>query len=116
MNEAAAERTVLCRLDELGVPDAKGVVLGRGPERRKLFVVRDASGTYAYENRCPHSGGPLEWFPDQFLSLDGTHIQCTLHGSLFRIADGLCVVGPCVGESLRPLTIEIADGTVVLVE
>ena len=116
MNGSATRQTVLCRLDELEVPDAKGFILGKGAGRRNVFVVRDASGIYAYENACPHSRGSLEWVPDQFLSVDRTHIQCTLHGSLFRIRDGLCISGPCVGESLKPTKIVIVDGAIVLME
>ncbi len=113
---SAARHTVLCRLDELEVPDARGFTLGEPGARRKLFVVRDASGVYGYANACPHSRGPLEWVPDQFLSLDRTHIQCTQHGALFQIHDGLCVYGPCVGEALAPVKVAVDDGAIVLIE
>ena len=116
MNETATRKTVLCRLDELEVPDAKGFILGKGAARRRVFVVHDASGIYAYENACPHSRGPLDWVPDQFLSIDRTHIQCTLHGSLFRIRDGLCVFGPCVGDRLKPVKIAVIDDAIAVTE
>ncbi len=107
---------MLCRLDDIAVPGSKGFVVGDTPPRRRLLVVRDAGGVYAYENSCPHSRGQLEWVAHQFLSLDRKHIQCCFHGAMFRIHDGLCVYGPCVGQSLTPVEIALADGAVVLVD
>ena len=108
--------TTLCRLDTLAVADARGFVLGAPGARRKMFVVRDDRGVYGYENACPHSRGPLEWVEAQFLSLDRSHIQCTQNGALFRLRDGLCVYGPCVGESLTPVDIAVADGDILLLD
>ena len=34
-------------------------------------------------------------------------ILCATHGALFRIEDGHCLSGPCVGESLTPLPVSI---------
>lgn len=75
-----------------------------------LFVVKQAGAFYAYENRCPHLGIELQWQPDQFLDADREFIQCTTHGALFLIEDGECVSGPCRGQSLRRLPIEVRDG------
>ncbi|MFQ5783956.1 MAG: Rieske (2Fe-2S) protein [Alphaproteobacteria bacterium] len=113
---AAPARVVLCRLDDIPSPGSKGFAVGDAPPRRKLFVVRDQCDVYAYENACPHSRGPLEWVADQFLSLDRRRIECSFHGAQFRIRDGLCVYGPCVGESLTPLKVAVNDGVVVLLE
>jgi nitrite reductase/ring-hydroxylating ferredoxin subunit len=74
------------------------------------------SRVVAYRNSCPHTGGPLDWVPDQFLNLDGDLIQCATHDALFRIEDGVCVKGPCVGRSLTavPVVIEAQQVSVVL--
>ena len=108
--------TRLCRLEDIDVPGAKGFVLGERGARRKMFVVRDAGGVWGYENLCPHGRGPLEWVEHQFLSLDCGHIQCTQHGAIFRFQDGLCVFGPCVGESLTPAPVVVRDGDIVLLD
>ncbi len=71
-----------------------------------VFVIKHEEQLYAYQNRCPHLGIPLNWQPDDFLSLDTMHIQCATHGALFRPDDGYCVMGPCSGQSLSPLKIE----------
>ncbi len=105
---------ILCRLDDLAVPGSKGFTLGTGAAAREIFVVRDASGVYAYENDCPHAGSMLDWVPDRFLTRDKTHILCATHGATFRIHDGYCVCGPCAGASLAPVRIAVVAGTVLL--
>ncbi len=111
---SAARHTVLCRLDEIPAPGSKGFTLGDGAARRDIFVVRDTNGVYAYDNSCPHTGGPLDWTPDRFLTLDKRLILCATHGALFRVRDGYCVGGPCAGRSLAALRIAIVDGEIRL--
>jgi nitrite reductase/ring-hydroxylating ferredoxin subunit len=113
VSDAPAAR-VLCRLDDLAVPGSKGFTIGAGAAAREIFVVRDATGVYAYENDCPHAGSLLDWVPDRFLTRDKTHILCATHGATFRIHDGYCVNGPCPGASLTPVKITVSGGAVVL--
>lgn len=109
----AAHFTV-CRFDELADPGSKsmGVLLADGPG--EVFVVRRGERVYGYLNRCPHTGAPLDWVPDQFLNLEQDHIQCAMHDALFRIDDGVCVAGPCAGDRLTPVTTRIEHGEVVV--
>lgn len=100
----------LCRLDEIPEGDSKGFEIGA----QHLFVVRRGGRIYAYENRCPHTGAPLDWVPNRFLSADGALIQCANHDARFRIEDGLCVAGPCAGASLTPVPVAVIDGRLVL--
>lgn len=113
MNLPAAG-TVLCAVDDIADPGAKGFVFGSGTSRWEMFAVRSGGTVRAYENACPHQGTPLETWPDQFLTPDHNEILCTTHGARFRIADGACVAGPCRGQTLRPVDIEIVDGEVRL--
>jgi nitrite reductase/ring-hydroxylating ferredoxin subunit len=71
---------------------------------------------HVYVNSCPHIGTPLDWMPDRFLSADGSHIICATHGAEFRISDGECVYGPCMGDRLEAVMIQINDGTVFVPE
>lgn len=102
-----AERTVLCRLEEIEDGEAKGFTLGAGLDAEELFVVRDGTRLYGYVNSCPHTGAPLEMLPDRFLNADGSHIICSTHGALFRIADGHCIAGPCAGDCLTPAPVTL---------
>ncbi|AFJ02453.1 Rieske (2Fe-2S) region [Methylophaga frappieri] len=80
------------------------------------FVMRFEGVIYAYLNLCPHLRVPLNWKPDTFMSLEGTHIECSVHGALFNPDDGLCISGPCRGQSLTRLNIETDNkGDVYLV-
>jgi len=71
-----------------------------------VVLIRHDNQLYCYQNQCPHLGIPLNWQPDDFLSIEKTHIQCSTHGALFNFADGQCIMGPCNGDQLTPLTIE----------
>lgn len=103
----------LCALSDLGDPATRGFQLDLGAERPvHIFVVRKDDVLAAYVNRCPHTGAPLEWVPDQFFDLDSSFIQCAIHGALFRPEDGYCLRGPCVGQSLQALELSVDDGTV----
>jgi nitrite reductase/ring-hydroxylating ferredoxin subunit len=105
----------LCRLDEL--PD--GAARGFGPAPggfTGLVAIRQGEAVFVYVNSCPHIGTPLEWTPDRFLSADGRRIVCATHGAEFRIADGECLRGPCFGESLESVVIQIEDGTIFVPE
>ena len=114
--EAPTDRA-LCRLDEIPDGTGKGFDLGGGDEPLEIFVVRAGSRVFAYRNVCPHTGSPLDWQPDDFMNEDGSLIMCHTHGALFEIADGFCIAGPCAGDQLTPVAVEIdAAGNVVLVD
>ena len=107
--------SVLCRLNEIAEPGSKSFSLGAGSTRREIFVLRGDGEVRAYENTCPHTGGMLDWVPGQFLSYDKKHILCATHGALFRIADGHCIHGPCIGKSLVAVAIRLEGENIVLV-
>jgi nitrite reductase/ring-hydroxylating ferredoxin subunit len=104
--------TPLCRLDALAETDSRGFSFGSGAERCEVFLVRKAGRLHAYVNQCPHVGTPLDWREDHFLNLERTLILCATHGALFRIEDGYCVAGPCLGKRLRPVALEIEQGEI----
>ncbi len=109
---------ILCQLDELDDPGAKGVMihLPDSDKQIEILLVRKAGEIHAYHNRCPHTGVQLEWVPDQFLDLDRHYIQCATHGALFRMQDGYCVRGPCAGDFLVQLDVQLMDGAVVMAD
>jgi nitrite reductase/ring-hydroxylating ferredoxin subunit len=77
---------------------------------RDILVVSQQDHYYAYLNSCPHTGASLDWQPNQFLDSSGTLIQCSTHGALFRIEDGLCIYGPCLNRSLTAIETHIELG------
>lgn len=69
------------------------------------LLVAMPGGARAYANLCPHVPLPLDRDGEPLLSADGLFLVCRNHGALFTVEDGLCVAGPCVGESLAPLDV-----------
>ena len=97
----------LCALDDIPDGASRGFDIER-PDGRPLrvFAVRRGETIHAYLNRCPHRGTPLDWRPDDFLDRAGRDIVCATHGALFRVEDGVCIAGPCLGDQLTPLPLE----------
>ncbi len=104
---------VLCRVQDIPEAGAKGFP-GPPGSFTGLFAVRQAGAVFVYVNVCPHIGTSLDLVPDRFLSQDGTRIICSTHGAAFRIEDGVCTAGPCVGYGLEAVPCEIRDGLVLV--
>lgn len=105
---------VLCDACDIPEGKSKNFTLTRCDSPFEFFVINFHGQFYAYENHCPHTGINLNWQADQFLDITEQRIQCSTHGALFRITDGLCEWGPCVGKSLRPLIVKNMDGQLIL--
>ncbi len=77
-----------------------------------IVIIRWDRKLYGYVNVCPHQGVNLDWEPNQFLDGSGTHLICGKHGSLFEIATGHCVDGPCAGQNLQTVRLAVVDGDI----
>lgn len=98
----------LCNKNELKEYQTRGFNIELEDDKTlDCFLLKQDDEVRAYLNFCPHLGIPLNWQPDQFMSSEGTHIQCSTHGALFQLEDGYCFSGPCRGESLTPLNIKV---------
>jgi nitrite reductase/ring-hydroxylating ferredoxin subunit len=105
---------VICRLDDLGRTGSRGFSIGTGDWPVRGFVVRINDQVRGYINSCPHARHPLNFKPNEFLTRDGALILCASHGALFEKSTGYCVAGPCAGQSLQTLPLEVSDGYVML--
>lgn len=75
-----------------------------------LIVLRRGGHVRAWLNICPHAGRRLDWAPGRFLLSKG-QLVCAAHGATFEPDAGLCVAGPCRGQSLRAVAVAvIGDG------
>ena len=104
----------IASVDEIDNPGCKGLSIDLDDEKLELFIVKKDMQISIYENSCPHTLGPLDWMPDQFLDLDNKYIQCANHGALFEINSGLCIYGPCKNQSLKPLPFKIINNYIYL--
>ena len=85
-----------------------------GGDAESLILHRDGDGVRAWLNVCPHAGRRLDWAPGRFLKSKAGELVCAVHGATFELQGGVCVAGPCRGDSLRAVAIEIVDGDVRL--
>ncbi|MFT6154151.1 MAG: nitrite reductase/ring-hydroxylating ferredoxin subunit [Bermanella sp.] len=101
---------LICNTSDISDNQSKGFNINS-----QLFFIVNKYGKFnAYKNSCPHLGIQLEMTPNQFL--DSTHslIQCSMHGALFTIENGLCVSGPCLDRSLELIDIVVKDNSIYL--
>jgi len=116
-------RQALCRLDE--IPDGGATAVDAmlvdgeadpersGPIQSSVILLRRGEQVRGYLNICPHTGRRLDYAPGKFLLKNDTLI-CAVHGATFNQADGLCIAGPCRGEHLREVAVQVQDGAIHL--
>lgn len=110
---AESRNQVICALADLPDPGTYEFAVGEGDWPLRGFIVRQGTRLRAYVNRCPHAGHMLNLKPNRFFG-PGDLLLCSSHGALFEPMTGACVAGPCTGESLEALPVEVADGLVML--
>lgn len=83
-------------------------------DAESLIIHRSGASVRAWLNICPHAGRRLDWAPGKFLKSKEGHLICAAHGASFELERGDCIAGPCRGDSLRAVAVEVRDGQVVL--
>jgi nitrite reductase/ring-hydroxylating ferredoxin subunit len=106
----------LCRLDDLAATGAKEIVLSKDGGRYPVFVVEVDGSLRGYVNSCPHARLPLNPRPDQFYDFSRTFLFCANHGAHFDPQTGLCLRGPCKGQSLQVFPVTVEGDLVVIDE
>lgn len=102
----------ICMMEEIPEREARSFETDNGDT---IFVTQRDGAFYAYQNVCPHLQVELEFLENQFLDPDKEFIQCSTHGALFDVETGLCVSGPCQGDSLEKVNIKVhSDGGIYL--
>ncbi|MEN5427532.1 Rieske (2Fe-2S) protein [Stenotrophomonas pennii] len=83
-------------------------------DAESLVLHRDGDQVRGFLNICPHAGRRLDWAPGQFLKSREGHLVCAAHGASFALDSGECVAGPCKGDRLRAVPLQVRDGQVFL--
>jgi len=115
MSHEAKSWQFVCAIDHLSHAQCLEFELSAGSESvdesHNGFVLNWHGEIFAYLNSCPHTKVSMNWAPNQFFDIENQMLQCGLHGALFEPASGLCIHGPCLGQSLRriPLKLENAQ-------
>jgi len=74
---------------------------------REGFAAWTHGKVVAYENVCRHIPITLDYGDARFFNRGHTHFVCQTHGATYEPLTGLCIAGPCVGASLKPLKVEV---------
>ena len=114
LNEDRDHAAPLARLKQIGdggFAEAEAVLDG-DPE--SLILHRDGAAVRAWLNVCPHAGRRLDWAPGKFLKSKDGLLVCAVHGASFELQRGQCVAGPCRGDCLRSVAVQVRDGLVFL--
>lgn len=77
-----------------------------------LILHRKGDTVRAWLNICPHAGRRLDWAPGKFLMSKDGLLVCAAHGASFELGAGACVAGPCRGDSLRAVALDVVEGAV----
>jgi nitrite reductase/ring-hydroxylating ferredoxin subunit len=104
----------LCRLGDIPDGGAIAVDAALTDGEESLILLRRGDQVRGYLNVCPHAGRRLDYAPGKFLLKNDTLI-CAVHGATFNQGDGLCIAGPCRGEHLRTVAVQVEEGEVKLV-
>jgi nitrite reductase/ring-hydroxylating ferredoxin subunit len=107
---------VLCQLDEIPDGGSAAFALPRDGGPLALMAIRRGHDVGVHVNSCPHWGSPLDIRPGRFLDRTGTLIQCSTHGALFRIDNGLCVKGPCLGAQLVRVPVRMEEPDLLVID
>ena len=112
-NQAAPEcvLTALESITDGGMIEVQGCLEGA---IESIIVHRDGDRARAWLNICPHAGRRLDWAPGKFLRSKDGLLVCAVHGASFELMHGECVAGPCRGDRLREVAVEIQGGNVIL--
>ena len=108
------ETRLLATLDSIedgGFAEVEATLDG---DAESLILHRRGNDVRAWLNVCPHAGRRLDWAPGRFLLGKDGLLVCAVHGASFELEQGLCVAGPCRGESLRAVAVSVHDGKVLL--
>jgi len=101
----------LDRLADGAFAEAEATVDGSA---ESLILYRGGGVVRAWLNICPHAGRRLDWAPGQFLKSREGHLVCAAHGASFALDSGDCIAGPCKGDRLRAVPVDVRDGQVYL--
>jgi nitrite reductase/ring-hydroxylating ferredoxin subunit len=112
--ESRAGGRIVARVEEMKPGSIKKFWLICQKYRIDAFLINYEGRFHAYVNRCRHMTTPLDFVRYQFFTDDGRHLICMTHGALYDPENGLCVDGPCKGQSLYSLPVRV-DGDEVLV-
>jgi len=112
---APSPGTFLCEKGEVAEGKVKEFRFGgESPFAFRMFIYNDNGKLKGFFNSCPHFDVPLNHKPDELFTQDGKFFQCVTHYAKFDKSSGLCVEGPCGGESLQLIPLIQEDNKILI--
>ncbi|WP_269914985.1 Rieske (2Fe-2S) protein [Acinetobacter sp. HY1485] len=103
----------ICMMEDIPEREARSFTLESGVQ---IFITQRDGHFFAYKNLCPHLKVELEFLENQFLDQEQEYIECSTHGALFMVETGECISGPCTGQSLTKINIQVhSDGGIYVI-
>lgn len=107
----------ICGFNDIPSQKARGFHLLRVEEDGTtkpfhIVIVRWGRQVFGYVNKCPHDGVNLDWESNQFFDPNGIRLMCGKHGALFELGTGACLEGPCKGQALAPVALQVLDNDI----
>jgi len=95
-----------------GTLRAEAVDGRRGTE---FILQRSGDDVLAWRNSCPHEPN-VRLDPGDGAIITDDHVVCHEHGARFERDGGFCTAGPCRGDELDAMAVEVRDDTVYLTD
>jgi len=80
-----------------------------------IMVIKRGKKYCGFKNVCPHQGRRMDYAAGQFLLGETGNIICPAHGAEFNPDNGLCINGPCLGQSLVSVYIQANEENIFTV-
>jgi nitrite reductase/ring-hydroxylating ferredoxin subunit len=106
------KRKLVAKSGELSHGESKKFVLRCGGAAIEAMLINYQGNHYAYVNRCRHVGISLDWVDNQFFTDDRRYLICANHGATYEPKTGICIWGPCAGEYLRAVPLDLKRGKI----
>lgn len=103
----------LARLEALADPCAIVVTPDERAPFASVILTRCGDHIAAFRNTCPHAGYPLQRADGRIVVQESRYMVCGAHGASFALSDGTCAGGPCNGNPLERIEIEIREGKII---
>ncbi len=82
---------------------------------QSIMLIKKGVEYHGFINSCPHQNRRLDYAQGQFLIEENGNIICPAHGAEFNPDDGSCISGPCKGQSLDSVHIQVSEETIFAV-
>jgi len=108
-NTKRSRKKLIGRVGELSHGMSKKFTLRCHGAALEAMLINYEDRLFAYVNRCRHVSLSLDWVDNQFFTADKRYLICANHGATYEPATGECIWGPCFGEFLEGVPLEIEE-------